>query len=67
MRIKLRRRHYVFLAVLCLVLSAKKRSLAGTPIHGGKAAGMEAAFVAIADDPSAVLHNPGNSFVRNYW
>jgi long-chain fatty acid transport protein len=58
MRIKLRRRHYVFLAVLCLILSFKKNSEAGALIHGGKAAGMAAAFVAIADDPSAIVHNP---------
>jgi len=58
MRIRLRRKHYVLLAVLCLVLPVKRRSFAGTPIHGAKAAGMSAAFVAIADDPSAVLHNP---------
>ncbi|MFW6333431.1 MAG: OmpP1/FadL family transporter [Thermodesulfobacteriota bacterium] len=32
---------------------------AGTPFQGAKAAGMAAAFVAIADDPSALLHNPG--------
>lgn len=31
---------------------------AGTPIHGAKAAGMAAAFVAVCDDPSAILHNP---------
>ena len=58
MRIKLRRKHFLLFVVLCLVISVKKRSLAGTPIHGAKAAGMSAAFVAIADDPSAVLHNP---------
>lgn len=31
---------------------------AGTPIHGAKAAGMAAAFVAVCDDSSAILHNP---------
>ena len=31
---------------------------AGTPIHGAKAGGMAAAFVAVCDDPSAILHNP---------
>ena len=31
---------------------------AGTPIHGAKAAAMQAAFVAVADDPSAIVHNP---------
>ena len=33
-------------------------SLAGGPIHGAKAAAMGTAFVAVADDPSAILHNP---------
>jgi len=32
---------------------------AGGPVHGGKAAGMGTAFVGLADDPSAILHNPG--------
>ncbi|KJS33278.1 MAG: hypothetical protein VR64_02775 [Desulfatitalea sp. BRH_c12] len=31
---------------------------AGTPIHGAKAGAMQAAFVAVADDPSAIVHNP---------
>jgi long-chain fatty acid transport protein len=31
---------------------------AGAPVHGAKAAGMGTAFVAVADDPSAILHNP---------
>lgn len=30
----------------------------GTPLHGAKAAAMQAAFVAVADDPSAIVHNP---------
>ena len=33
-------------------------SLAATQIHGAKAAGMGTAFVAIADDLSAMAHNP---------
>ena len=32
-------------------------SVAGGPVHGGKAGGMGTAFVAIADDPSAILFN----------
>ena len=32
--------------------------LAGSPVHGAKAAGMGTAFVAVADDPSAILYNP---------
>ncbi len=31
---------------------------AGTPVHGARAAGMNTAFTAVADDPSAILHNP---------
>ncbi|MDW7773721.1 MAG: outer membrane protein transport protein [Desulfobulbaceae bacterium] len=31
---------------------------AGGPVHGAKAGGMGSAFVAVADDPSAILHNP---------
>jgi long-chain fatty acid transport protein len=33
-------------------------SLAGGPIHGAKAAGMATAFLAVVDDPSAILYNP---------
>jgi long-chain fatty acid transport protein len=32
-------------------------SVAGGPVHGAKAAGMGTAFVAVADDPSAILFN----------
>jgi len=31
---------------------------AGGPAHGGKGAGMGTAFAAVADDPSAIAHNP---------
>lgn len=31
---------------------------AGTPIHGAKAGAMQGAFVAVADDPSTIVHNP---------
>jgi long-chain fatty acid transport protein len=31
---------------------------AATPVHGAKAAGMGTAFAAVADDPSAIVHNP---------
>lgn len=31
---------------------------AGGPIHGAKAAGMGTAFIAVVDDPSAILFNP---------
>jgi long-chain fatty acid transport protein len=33
-------------------------SFAGAPVHGAKAAGMGTAFVGLADDPSAIMHNP---------
>jgi len=33
-------------------------SFAGAPVHGSKAAGMGTAFVGLADDPSAIMHNP---------
>jgi long-subunit fatty acid transport protein len=33
-------------------------SMAGTPIHGARQAGMATAFTAIADDPSAIVMNP---------
>jgi long-chain fatty acid transport protein len=33
-------------------------SFAGGPIHGSKAVGMGTAFVAVADDPSAIMYNP---------
>lgn len=41
-----------------LFLTLPVTATAGGPIHGAKAAGMGSAFVAVADDPSAVLHNP---------
>lgn len=43
---------------LGLVLLLSGTSFAGGPVHGAKAAAMGTAFVAIADDPSAILHNP---------
>jgi long-chain fatty acid transport protein len=46
------------LIFLILVPLLAATSLAGGPIHGSKAGGMGAAFVAVADDPSAILHNP---------
>ncbi len=33
-------------------------SIAGGPAHGAKGAGMGTAFAAVADDPSAIAHNP---------
>lgn len=43
---------------LTLVLLLPELSLAGGLVHGSKAAAMATAFVAVADDPSAVIHNP---------
>jgi len=52
-------------ATLGLSLLLPKLSHAGTPVHGAKAAGMGTAFAAVADDPSAILHNPaGLSHVK---
>lgn len=47
-----------FLLALILIASYSNHSFAGGPVHGGKAAGMGTAFIAVADDPSAILHNP---------
>ena len=44
--------------LLCLILLLPNISPAATQIHGAKAAGMGTAFVAIADDPSAIAYNP---------
>ena len=47
----------VVLLLFCLIFSPSL-SFAGAPVHGAKAAAMGTAFVAIADDPSAITHNP---------
>ena len=47
----------LFLALTLIALWAHPSS-AGTPIHGAKAAGMSTAFIGLADDPSAIFHNP---------
>ncbi|MBM4300804.1 MAG: hypothetical protein FJ121_04630 [Deltaproteobacteria bacterium] len=52
------RREFRIAALLSLVVIGPTTSTAGGPIHGAKAAGMGTAFVAVADDPSAILHNP---------
>lgn len=41
-----------------LLLVFPTLSQAGGPVHGAKAAALGTAFVAIADDPSAITHNP---------
>lgn len=43
---------------LSMSLLFQDASFAGTPVHGAKAAAMGTAFVGLADDPSAILHNP---------
>jgi len=43
---------------LSLSLFLPNISFSGGPIHGARATGMGTAFVAIADDPSAITHNP---------
>jgi long-chain fatty acid transport protein len=48
----------IFLISLTLIFLMLDSSLAGGPIHGSKAGGMAGAFVAVADDSSAILHNP---------
>jgi len=47
-----------FIVILCISLLFQNASFAGTPVHGAKAAGMGTAFVGLADDPSAIMHNP---------
>jgi long-chain fatty acid transport protein len=44
--------------LLSLMVVIPNASQAGGPIHGAKAAALGTAFVAVADDPSAILHNP---------
>jgi long-chain fatty acid transport protein len=45
-------------ALLFLTLILPGTALGGTPVDGSKAAGMGTAFVAVADDPSAIAYNP---------
>jgi len=46
------------IVILSISLLFQNTSFAGTPVHGAKAAGMGTAFIGIADDPSAIMHNP---------
>ena len=46
------------LVSLTLIFQILDTSFAGGRIHGLKAGGMAGAFVAVADDPSAIFHNP---------
>ena len=49
---------YNLIVILSISFLLQPPSFAGTPVHGAKAAGMGTAFVGIADDPSAIMHNP---------
>lgn len=46
--------------MICLagLLILPRAAKAGNPLEGAKAAGMGTAFLAVADDPSAIAHNP---------
>jgi long-chain fatty acid transport protein len=48
-----------YLLILFIGLSFSSPVMAAGPAHGGKGAGMGTAFAAVADDPSAIAHNPG--------
>jgi hypothetical protein len=51
-------KEWALISALILFLFLPDISFAGGPVHGAKAAGMGSAFVAIADDPSAIAYNP---------
>lgn len=46
------------IAILGISFLFQNACYAGAPVHGSKAAGMGTAFVGVADDPSAIMHNP---------
>lgn len=48
----------VFAVMAMLGLFIPTASFAGGIVQGAKASGMNGAFIAVADDPSAILHNP---------
>ena len=48
----------IFLFLTIFLLLFPVLSFAGGPVQGAKASSMGTAFVAIADDPSAIAHNP---------
>jgi len=48
----------LFGLILLLSLFFAASAWAGGPAHGAKGAGMGTAFAAVADDPSAIAHNP---------
>jgi len=51
-------RRRIFILVLVFLLISPTRAIPGAPVHGAKAAAMGTAFLAVADDPSAITHNP---------
>ncbi|MFQ5598842.1 MAG: OmpP1/FadL family transporter [Nitrospiria bacterium] len=55
---KMAMNRYRFIALLIIIIATPNPSSAGGPVHGGKGAGMGTAFVAVADDGSAMLYNP---------
>lgn len=46
------------MALIGFLLWLPATASAGSLIHGARAAGMNSAFTAVADDPSAIVHNP---------
>lgn len=48
----------ILFIVICIFCCLSALAYAGGPIHGARAAGMGTAFIGLADDPSALLHNP---------
>ncbi len=47
------------LMFFCVWMASAGNAFAGGPVHGSRAAGMGTVFVGVADDPSAILFNPG--------
>ena len=46
------------IVLLVVLLLFQNVSIAGTLVHGAKASGMGTVFVGMANDPSAIMHNP---------
>jgi long-chain fatty acid transport protein len=49
---------WILIMALVFLIISPTNALPGAPVHGAKAAAMGTAFVAVADDPSAITHNP---------
>jgi long-chain fatty acid transport protein len=58
LRLLLNHKLWSLIAILSISLLFQDTTLAGAPVHGAKAAAMGTAFVGVADDPSAIMHNP---------